>query len=133
MNVTETADLAELLWALGAALGLLFSVMMVGQTFGDLDALRLTKRNGRLWTYAVQAFRNEALRALRLLIYVSIGIVALFTPPAALENVGTLGVVAALGLFGTSIITVLSSVFDFRDRRELLRATIAALLRARDD
>lgn len=115
----ETVTILEFLWTVAALVGLGFTLWMLRDARGDRRYLRAARLNGSRLLVANGAIRWETLRAIKMLLFLLIGLGAMTreNPPQVL----TPGVFlySCLALY-VPLANVYGSVRDRRDRARLL-------------
>jgi len=116
------ASLTEIMWFLIGVIGMYFGIGNVRASRQDMA--RMDKLNGRnlaaykaMRVIAFGHFRNDCFRLAKHCMITLIGLIAMLLPPTnKAQPVTPTGLVITVGLFTISMLIVLASVFDKRQR-----------------
>lgn len=130
----DNATPAEIAGTTTVVFGLLATLWGLWDAVGDLRFLHANKLNGQRVLVARGNLRNEAVRAVMLLMFSGVGGLALVTPPGpeivAEPREALLDALSGAGFMLAGTLLTFSSVVDRLDRRKLIRETEVALAEA---
>lgn len=117
----------EVLWVAVTGFGFFIALLSFFATLGDLNALKASGKNGSRKIIAVANVRQEIIRMIKQAAFVSVGIIAMFTPEPISHEVTLLNSIVGFVFMGVAILMVYSSFTDYYDRKRLLRKIEAEL------
>ena len=116
-----TATLYQIAWTALGIVGLLITLHLLAESIGDLRALRQSstyKQAGMRDIIARNNVRNMAMRALKLLVLVVIGVVSMLVPVSVTVPTAR-AALQAVGYGSIEVIIVAGAILDRRDRAAL--------------
>lgn len=114
-----TASLEEFVWVALALLAVAYSMWSLISAHGDLQHVLRSHRNGRYLRRARQLRRTEVGRLLTLLLFLLVGVLALFTPQPVGSSAEMRQAIFRTVLWFVLLASVLATYLDTRDRRWL--------------
>lgn len=114
---TNTVDLLEVIWTSIVLVGFIAHIIGIGSAMQDLQAIKTAKLNGPRLMVAWTHLRNEVGRLVVSIIYMVIGIVALFTEPGN----KVFSAIFVFGLLASVTEMTILSIIDIRDKRRLIQ------------
>jgi hypothetical protein len=119
-----TASWNEILWTLGALMGLAINVRLLRVAQGDMGRLRRANLNGPRTLVARGNRRNEVVRVLVQLFFLVIGVLAMITPNAVRPDtslgISLFSLVLSLSALLMEGLMVWGSVRDLQERHKLI-------------
>lgn len=119
--IPATASPEEIAWTFLALLGATLASAGLAAAIGDWRLVRRVGCNEATWVIARQNVRTEAFRLSKQLLFLLIGVVALFTPPSVQSANRELGALLITCLLLAEALMVAGTALDYLDRRRLLR------------
>lgn len=117
-----TVQLTEVIWTVLGVLGGYITWLNATDAKRYIDALRAIdgntlKMHQQMQVIAVGHYREEMLRLIKFVIITSVGIAAMFSPPAdPARPISALSLTVTLGFFGLVITMLVASLLDKRQR-----------------
>ena len=115
----ENASFIEILWTIITLVCLATSSIGWGEARGDLRAVKQMGKGGPYLIVARAHVRHEIVRVVTQVVFVGVGVWAMFTPTTIRPTVTLYNLIASIAFVIVAVLLAFSSLRDRLDRRDL--------------